>query len=181
MRIYTPSRFEKPKNLIDVPSAWRGLEWIIKDIIDTFGIKTDKALEFGVEYGFSTVALSNYFTKVIGVDTFLGDEHSKTENTEGLFEAVRDVMPSNVSLVKSDYRDYQDNETYDLIHIDIVHTYKDTFACGEWALKHSKLVIFHDTESFKDVMRAVQDLALKYNVEFYNYPKHYGLGMLWRT
>lgn len=184
MLIYTPSRFERPKNLLDVPSAWRGLEWIIKDIIETFGIKTEKALEFGVEYGFSTMALSNYFTKVIGVDTFLGDEHSKTEHTEGLYEAVRDVMPKNVQLYPISYQEYIKknylNSPYDLIHIDIVHTYKDTFDCGDWAIQNSKLVIFHDTESFKDVMRAVQDLASKHNVEFYNYPKHYGLGMLWR-
>lgn len=181
MRIYTPSRFEQPKNLLDVPSAWKGLEWIIKDIIETFRIKTEKALEFGVEYGFSTVALSNYFDKVIGVDTFLGDEHSRTEMTEGLYEAVKSVMPSNVQLIQSRYQDYKDDSHYDLIHVDIVHTYKDTLACGDWALNHSNLVIFHDTESFKEVMRAVQDLASKHNVEFYNYPKCYGLGILCRN
>lgn len=180
MLIYTPSRFEKPKILLDVPSAWRGLEWILKDVIETFGIKTDKALEFGVEYGFSTVAISNYFKKVIGVDTFRGDQHSRTEITEGLYEAVKEVMPPNVSLIQSDYKDYKDDERYDMIHVDIVHTYEDTYACGDWALRHSNLVLFHDTESFKDVLRAVQDLASKHNVEFYNYPKHYGLGILWR-
>jgi len=180
MILYTPSRFEKPKDLIDVPSAWKGLEWIIKDIIETFGIKTDKALEFGVEFGFSTVALSNYFTKVVGVDTFMGDENTEDKAMEGLYEIMKEVVPKNVELIQSDYKDYKDEEAYDLIHVDIVHTHKDTFACGDWALKHSSLVLFHDTESFPPVKKAVEDLALKHNAVFYNYPFFNGLGILWR-
>lgn len=181
MILYTPSRIEKPKNLIDVPSAWKGLEYIIKDIIIMFEVKNDKALEFGVEFGFSTVALSNYFTKVIGVDTFEGDEHTLDKNIEGLYEAVQSVMPPNVVLIKSDYKDYKDDEIYDMIHVDIVHTYADTFNCGDWALNHSNLVIFHDTESFKDVRKAVEDLSVKHNAIFYNYPFYHGLGILWKS
>lgn len=182
--LYSPKKFEKPPNLIDVPSAWRGLEAIIADIIETFGIKTDKALEFGVEFGYSTVALSNYFKKVIGVDTFQGDEHTEDKAIVGLYEAVRDVMPPNVALYPISYQEYAKkhylNGPYDLIHVDIVHTYEDTFACGEWAIKNSRLVIFHDTESFADVKRAVSDLAIKYGMEFHNYPFHHGLGILWK-
>lgn len=184
MILYTPSRLVKPENLIDVPSAWRGLEWIIKDIIETFGVRTEKALEFGVEFGFSTVALSNYFKKVIGVDHFRGDEHTEDKNVEGLYEAVKDAMPPNVQLYNLSYQDYiykhRFNSPYDLIHIDIVHTYQDTFDCGDWALKNASIVLFHDTESFKDVKKAVEDLAEKHNCEFYNYPFHHGLGILWK-
>lgn len=184
MNLYTPKKFEKPSNLIDVPSAWRGLESIIADIIQTFGIRTDKALEFGVEFGYSTVALSNYFTKVMGVDTFQGDEHTEDKNIEGLYEAVRDVMPPNVQLFPISYQDYFKrhylNGPYDLIHVDIVHTYEDTFACGDWAMNNSRLVLFHDTESFPAVKKAVEDLAEKHGAEFYNYPFHHGLGILWK-
>ena len=180
MILYTPKKTERPKILLDFPSALKGLEYIIKDIIERFEIKTDKALEFGVEFGYSTVALSNYFTKVVGVDTFKGDEHVKDKNIEGLYGAVKEVMPANVELIPLRYQDFVSyhDEQYDLIHVDIVHTYEDTLACGDWAMSHSKLVIFHDTESFPEVKKAVQDLAKKYDVEFYNYPFFHGLGIL---
>lgn len=180
MNPYTPSRFEKPENLIDVPSAWRGLERIIKDIIVTFGIKQDRALEFGVEFGYSIVALSNYFKEVVGVDTFKGDNNTYDKNVDGLYEAVKEVVPKNVELVCRRYQDYEDDKFYDLIHIDIVHTYQDTFDCGDWAMRHSSLVIFHDTESFPMVKKAVEDLAERHNAKAYNYPECHGLGILWK-
>lgn len=178
MILYSPNSYDRPKNILDVPSAWKGLESILKDIIERFNIKTEKALEFGVEYGYSITALSSYFERVVGVDTFEGDKHTNDRGVEGLYEAVQEVVPKNVKLVKSSYQDYFDPEVYDLIHIDIVHTYEDTFACGDWAMKHARVVLFHDTESFPEVRRAVEDLANKYNVNFYNYPFHHGLGIL---
>lgn len=177
---YTPSKIERPPIIIDVPSAWKGLEYIIKDILEKFGVGDEKALEFGVEYGYSIVALSNFFKKVVGVDTFEGDQHTYDKNVEGLYEAVKKVVPLNVHLIKSRYQDYQDSDRYDLIHVDIVHTYEDTFACGDWAMQHSNLVIFHDTESFPDVKRAVSDLGKKYKAKSYNFPHCYGLGILWQ-
>lgn len=177
---YNPEIFKKPTIILDVPSAWRGLEGILYDVIKRFNIGNDRALEFGVEYGYSTVVLSNFFKKVIGIDTFAGDEHTEDKNIEGLYEAVKDCMPDNVTLIKTRYQDYKDDTRYDLIHVDIVHTYEDTFACGDWAMQHSNCVIFHDTQSFPNVMRACEDLAKKYNVQFYNYPFHHGLGILCR-
>ena len=171
MRIYLPSKLKYPKRL-EVPSAWWGLECIIGAIIKDFGIGTEKALEFGVEYGYSTYALAQYFDKVVGVDTFEGDQHTKNGQVE--MKDIQELMPPNVMLIKSDYKDYQDDEQYDMIHVDIVHTYADTFKCGEWALKHSSLVIFHDTESFPEVRRAVQDL----DPDFFNYPFCNGLGII---
>src|SRR5579859_2806731 len=72
---YVPKKIEKPAKLIGASSAWVGIESILADIIDTFSVKRGTALEFGVEYGYSTAALSNYFEHVIGVDTFKGDVH----------------------------------------------------------------------------------------------------------
>ena len=72
---YVPKIRDTPK-LVNVINAWGDIPTIIKDIIVTFNINPQTALEFGVEYGYSTSALANYFTKVIGVDTFIGDVHS---------------------------------------------------------------------------------------------------------
>ena len=183
---YIPQEIKRPELILEAPSAWKGLESIIGDIITRFGIRTDKALEFGVEYGYSLVALSNFFKRVMGVDHFLGDEHTDAKNVEGMYEKAKEALSAypNIQLFPKSYQDYMKahrfNGPYNLIHIDIVHTYEDTFACGDWAMKNADIVLFHDTESFPDVKRAVQDIADKHGVEFYNYPFHYGLGILCR-
>lgn len=180
--LYSPKKYHKPSNILDVPSAWRGLEGIILDITEQFGLKRERALEFGVEFGYSTIVLSNYFDHVDGVDTFRGDQHTEDKDIDGLYEALLPLMPANVTLHQMLYQDFiKQDIRYDLIHVDIVHTYEDTYACGDWAIQHSDCVIFHDTESFKDVKRAVRDLAIKHNRVFYNYPFHHGLGILCKT
>lgn len=176
---YIPTNRHTPR-LANVGSAWGNIPTILKDIIERFNLKQDLALEFGVEYGYSTSALANYFTNVIGVDTFEGDPHSgfKLDHLQTTTNNLVDF--SNIQLVKSDYRDYirDNNDMYDMIHIDIIHTYNETFECGEWAIKHSKCVVFHDTLSFPDIMRVCKDLASKHNLEFYNYEESHGLGIL---
>ena len=76
LKTHKPNTKKMPENIIQVSSAWIGLEQIIDDILDRFDIKRDKCIEFGTEYCYSTVVFSNYFRKVKGVDTFLGDVHS---------------------------------------------------------------------------------------------------------
>ena len=76
-----------------------------------------------------------------------------------------------------DCKKYPD-QRYNLAHVDIVHTYEDTFNCGDWCLEHSDVVIFHDTLSFPEVFRACQDLSIKHNLTFYNYEASHGLGIL---
>ena len=66
---YEPNKRETPR-LANVGSAWGNIPTILKDIIERFDIKTESAIEFGVEYGYSTSALSNYFENVTGVDIF---------------------------------------------------------------------------------------------------------------
>jgi predicted O-methyltransferase YrrM len=176
---YLPTNRHTPK-LADVSSAWGNIPTILKDIIERFNLKQDLALEFGVEYGYSTSAMANYFTNVIGVDTFEGDPHSgfKDNHLETTTNNLADF--NNIQLFKSDYKDYikDNNDMYDMIHIDIIHNYNETFECGEWAIKHSKCVIFHDTLSFREIMRVCEDLSIKHNLEFYNYKESYGLGIL---
>jgi hypothetical protein len=177
---YEPIKKSIPEKMIQVASAWKGLELVIEDILDRFEVGRDSCVEFGVEFGFSTVVFSNYFTKVKGIDTFIGDEHTyhkgdhydETKNSLSKFE--------NIILFKSDYRDWikEDNLQYDFSHVDIVHNYNETYECGLWAVRHSKCCIFHDTESFTSVRRAVFDIAKETGKRGYNYPYHHGLGII---
>ena len=176
---YVPKIRDTPK-ILNVVSAWGDIPTIIKDIIVTFNINPQTALEFGVEYGYSTSALANYFTKVIGVDTFKGDIHSYVKQNHHKMTENKLENYKNIQLIQSSYQDYikTNNSIYDLIHIDIVHTYNETYECGEWAVNHSKVVIFHDTISFDEVKKVCYDLSTKYGLEFYNYPDSHGLGIL---
>jgi hypothetical protein len=180
LETYYPARKTVPEKLIESNTAWKGLELILEDILDRFDVGRDKCIEFGVEYCYSTVALSNYFKEVKGVDIFVGDPHSggKADHYEDTKESVA-AFP-NIQLFKSDYKDWirTDDEQYDFAHVDIVHLYDETFECGLWAIEHSKCTIFHDTESFTDVRRAVHDLAKKTGKKVYNYPFHHGLGII---
>jgi hypothetical protein len=177
---FIPSRLQPPARTLRVESAWKGIESILSDLIDRFHIGTDCCLEFGVEFGYSTAALSAFFNTVTGIDTFAGDIH--TANKRDVYdETVSRLSPfENVRLIRSDYRDWikQDSSSYDLIHVDIVHTYSDTFACGLWSAAHSQCVIFHDTESFPTVRRAVIEISRLTGKRFYNFQGSHGLGIL---
>jgi hypothetical protein len=177
---YVPDSYYQPEHVLDVVSAWAGHEKIIYDLIKRFSINSNSCLEFGVEFGYSAVVFSNYFKKVVGVDIFVGDVHTSHKGDHYEETADRLSKYSNIELHKADYNDWilKDTNTYDLIHVDIVHTYEDTYKCGLWSAQHSKCAIFHDTESFPDVKKAVFDIAKKTGKIFYNYPEHYGLGII---
>lgn len=180
LKRYQPKSLQKPQKLLEVKSAWGGLELIIEDILIQHDIPRNSCIEFGVEFGFSSVVFSNYFKVVTGVDIFSGDEH--TEHKGDHFEQTKNRLKTyeNITLYKADYRDWiaKDQKTYDFAHVDIVHTYQDTFDCGLWAAKHAKCAVFHDTESFPEVRRAVFDIAKVLNKKAYNYHKHHGLGII---
>lgn len=180
MIIYEPIIRDTPRLMTERESAWGDIPTILKDIIERFHIKQNVALEFGVEYGYSTSALSNYFEKVIGVDTFTGDIHTWKSGFH--FDETNECLKDfpNIELVVSRFENFilNNDNIYDLIHIDIDHEYDTTYKCGEWAINHSRVTIFHDTESFQDVKRACEDLSFKYNLYFFNYPQSFGLGIL---
>ena len=73
-----------------------------------------------------------------------------------------------------------DQTSHDLIHIDIFHDYANTYEAGRWAVEHSNVVLFHDTESFPAVKAAVFSLADQTGMKFYNYGVAHGLGILVR-
>jgi hypothetical protein len=177
---YVPRSLVKPERMIQVTTAWSGLEQIIPDILDRFDVKRTRCLEFGVEFGYSTVAFSNYFDKVLGLDTFEGDAH--TTDRSNHFESTRDLLSkySNIELHRSSYQEWITHVDghYDFAHVDIIHSYKHTFRCGLWAAQHSDVTIFHDTESFVDVRNAVTDIAKAVGKNAYNYLHHHGLGIV---
>lgn len=178
---YQPLNIEKPEKLLNINSSWKGLELIIKDIIRKSNCGTEKCLEFGVEFGYSTVVFANYFKQVTGVDIFTGDPHAGYHGD--IYLEVKDNLQqySNINLIQADYKDYVagNDEQFDFIHVDIIHTYEATYDCGLWAANHSKCTIFHDTESFPEVKRAVYDIAKKTGKKFYNYSSCNGLGIIY--
>lgn len=181
IRTYTPKELKSFDNLPTRNfSAWKGLELIIGDVIKRSGINCRSCLEFGVEYGYSTAVFANYFDKVTGVDLFTGDVHAGFK--ENVFEVASANLKDfkNITLLKNDYKDFiKDNHSsYDLIHVDIIHTYEATYECGFWSAEHSDCTLFHDTESFSSVKKAVRDIARKSGKRFYNYPYYNGLGIL---
>jgi hypothetical protein len=179
---YVPERRELPPRVLSVNTAWKGIESILGDLIRQFRIGRSRCLEFGVEFGYSTAALSSFFNEVIGVDRFTGDKH--TVNRRDIFSETSERLSSfpNIRLVRSDYRRWiaQDDNLYDLIHVDIVHTYRDTFTCGLWSVHHAPCVLFHDTMSFPIVRRALSAIARTADRRFYNFEESNGLGILVR-
>lgn len=182
MQEFKPDKIEKPARLIECASAWKGLESILGSVVDSFCAHRETAVEFGVEYGYSLVAMSNFFDKVIGVDTFSGDSHAGYGTT--MEHAKRNTAEfENISLVKSDWREFankNEDKQFDLIHVDIEHWFQTTYDCGLWAIHHAPVVLFHDTISFIDVLRTCKKLSEENNMSFYNYPLYNGLGILRR-
>lgn len=177
------SQREWPKTRLDAPSAWKGLENYLPSVLESFQAKLNCALEFGVDSGYSTFILSQLFKKVTGVDTFSSDIHTGHDQGDKFYQEIRNKFKNtNIGLVRMDFRDFIKNCNcrYDLIHIDIVHIYKETFDCAEWSIQHSNLVILHDTCSFPEINRVCEDISVKYGTGYYNIPEYNGLGILYR-
>lgn len=173
---YIPKVLDNPRTILQGLSAWGKIPQILKDIIVRFNLDTDVALEFGVATGYSTSALANYFKKVIGVDPF-----DSTESYSSVKESLKDY--SNILLIEGLFESFIATERgiYDLIHVDVGyfdHNYKTTYPCGEWSVQHSDCVLFHDTISYPEIKKVCEELAEKYNFEFYNYLYDNGLGIL---
>ncbi len=179
---WQPSRLVHPPRMIyDVPTAWDEMELCLESLVEEFCPSRAQALEFGVQHGYSTVALSNYFAHITGVDTCVGDPYAGTH--EDIYEWVLDKFKPfpNITMVRSDWESWAaaHADTYfDLIHVDIYHTWEQTYACGKWAACHSPVVIFHDTLSFPAVGLAVGHLAAECGRKYYNWSHKHGLGIL---
>jgi hypothetical protein len=117
---------------------------------------------------------------VTGVDLFIGDKHTVDERDIFAETSTRLSCFDNIRLIRSDYSDWtaKDDSFYDLIHVDIVHTYIDTLSCGLWSARHAQCVLFHDTQSFPAVKRAVIDISRQTGKRLYNFTESNGLGIL---
>jgi hypothetical protein len=181
---YIPKKLVKPTRMIDVPSAWMGNELIMEDLIERFQISPKRCIEFGSQHGYSTAALANYFKHVIAVDHFAGDEMAGIGDPDHTFNGTREALKDfpNITLAMTSYQDWirRDDSEYDLVHVDIVHTYEDTFECASWGIDHADVVILHDTLAFPDVMEAAMEISYDGLIYFYNYPLKHGLGILSR-
>ena len=200
-RPWQPSAAAAPPKLLDTreaPSAWAGIESALGEIVVAFGHGVSRALEFGVEWGYSAVALSNYFDVVVGVDPLL--QESPAGFAEATYQRLRPY--ANVVLVRTGWELWAKAQRglharYDLVHVDIdPHDYAMTYAAGMWAALHSPLVIFHDTQNTREcwtrtadgpristegteVTRAVGDIAAKLGREFWEWKEApHGLGIL---
>ena len=186
MMIYEPTKLVEPKHTLNLPptvngSAWKGMEWALTDILERFEVKRGICGELGTEYGFSAVALSNFFDKVVAVDTFLGDEHSTFR--DNFYETTKGFVAPypNIELVQASWEDYaaaNPDAQFDMVHVDIVHTYEATMGSVGWAIKHAPIVIGHDTMSFPEVSWAFADIANANGLRYFNYIKDFGLGIL---
>jgi len=171
------------RELLKQPSGWEGLECYMDSIIKELNIKTDLALEFGIDQGYSLKILTQLFKKTVGVDSFSSDPHIGHPQGSEFFQSILNKFKDhNVDIFKVDYRDYikNDNKQYDLIHVDIVHFYAETFECVDWSIQHSNVVLVHDTITFPDMHRVCVDIAKKHNVGYSNIIPHNGLGVLYR-
>lgn len=181
---FTFHKQQWPLKTLTVPSGWEGLENYMVPLIHDLKIEQNLCLEFGVDQGYSLYIFSKLFAKVIGVDAFEGDVHIRHEQGEEFYEKIKTTFSKqkNVELVRSFASDFikNDDNNYDLIHIDIVHEYEPTYECADWAVQHSKVTLIHDTEVFPAMKKVCVDVAKKHNLNFYNITDHFGLGILVR-
>ncbi len=186
MKEYIPKFREDiivPAAIADKEAAWGDIPEILLSIFKDFNVDRAIALDLGVLFGYSTYALSLYFDKVIGVDTFKNNRYNYLDMKEDHYLEVVELLKdrTNIKLVQSLWQDYAKTETinrYDLIHLDMIHSYRETTLAGEWALQHTDCALFHDTVTNPTVMEACEDLANKHGFEFYNYHDSHGLGIL---
>lgn len=186
--LFVPRSLTQPDPpLPDVPSAWRGIELILPDLLTRLEVPRGTFLEFGVDYGYSTAALARHAFVIIGIDTF-EDIHSGGRTPDEVLQETWNLLEgmSNVALIRQSYQEFISDLWKDpvlapieLIHIDIDHSYETTLELGSWAVEQSPVVLFHDVLSFpNEVGRAVGELAAEFGLNYYLYPECHGLGIL---
>ena len=184
---YVPHTTIRPGRVLDhplCPSSWVGIESILADLLSRFNVGRKFALEFGCEYGYSAIAFSNFFERVLTVDPFGQLTHQLHEMSR---VAERNCAPyGNIEIVRMTWQRFTEAANgasaaqFDLVHIDAEHNYEECYGNGAWACERSPVVVFHDTTSFPEVMRAVGDLAERYQRVFYNFEPCHGFGILVR-
>lgn len=161
-----------------VPSAWKGLENRIHELLSRVG-SVRRIVEIGVDHGFSLIAFASRYpsASVIGIDPYDSVDQNEKDRLIGLgwrgFSDSREAMEnaergiqqfSNAMLWKMTSLEAAErfHGQIDVLHIDAVHTYDDVradFEAWEPFVRPGGCVLFHDTRSFpEDVGRFFGEL-----------------------
>jgi len=152
--------------LKNTPSAWIGHKdfaiWLVKYLNPKITV------DLGVDYGHSTfIFASPNIGEVYGVDSFAGDENAGLRNTYDYVNHIKNLYKfDNVTFIRG-YFD-QVATTWDkpinILHIDGLHTYdavKYDYETWKKFVNDDTVILFHDTESFKDTVgKFFQELDL---------------------
>lgn len=182
-------------------SPWSGHRNFAYDYV-TYS-KPENIVELGSYYGCSTFAFmqaikdENLDTKVYAIDTWAGDDFTKTDYKENVYLAFSDIANScfknnNLIMLRKTFdeavEEFED-KSIELLHIDGSHHYEDVkhdFETWISKVKDDGVVFFHDISSDKmygEIMGSHyfwEEIKQKFNytVEF---DFSYGLGILFLT
>lgn len=175
-------------------SPWSGHRNFVYDLLNY--IEPKKIVELGTHYGCSFFAMCqsikdrklNYI-ELFAVDTWKGDEQAGLYGEE-VWIKVNEIKKKSYTEVNAKLlRMYFDeasrlfeDETFDLIHIDGLHTYEAVshdFSVWLPKLKKNGIMLFHDIHSDLNYGsdRFWQELLEKYKISF-EFTHSWGLGIL---
>jgi len=191
MESYSNIIFTEPQ-FIEKPLAW--IEHMPFAFFLVEKLKPKAIVELGTHYGNSyfafcqTIKELKLSTKAYAVDSWKGDEHAGFYGQE-VFNYVNKINNEHFSyfsnLIKATFdeaRQYFENDSIDLLHIDGLHTYeavKHDFESWLPKMSDQGVVIFHDTV-VKDqgfgVWKLMDELRSQY--PYFQFEHGYGLGVL---
>ena len=160
------------QKLLDIPSAWIGLEHVANWIVET--VRPHVTVDLGVDHGFSTCVLATAgYGKVYGID--------RRADILAKAQAYADTLGlKNIELICDDYNlvALGWERPVDILHIDGDHDYESVvrdFASWQGHLRPGGILLMHDLDSFPDGPGRVFNTI--------EWPKwvlrdHHGLGVL---
>lgn len=163
-----------------LPSAWKGLENHLDYLLEGIGT-IDTIVEVGVDRGYSLCQFALKFpnARVVGVDNLSFD--TGKESRRSIENYVPNTHP-NIELCWMDSAEAaaQFEGEIDVLHIDADHMYdsvKRDFEVWSPKVRSGGVVMFHDTQTFKDhVGKFFAELEGR-KVEV---PSHSGLGCYYK-
>lgn len=174
-------------------SPWSGHRNFVYDLLNFMEPK--KIIELGTHYGCSFFSMCQSIkdnqlnTEIFAVDTWQGDEQAGLYGEE-VWNQVNETKEKAYAEVNSKFLrmyfdeagELFDNETFDLIHIDGLHTYEAVshdFSVWLPKLKENGIILFHDIHSYLNYGSDEfwKELQGKYNKNF-EFTHSWGLGIL---
>lgn len=175
-------------------SPWCGHRDFIYDLLKY--IKPQKIVELGTHYGCSYFAMCQSIkdnklqSELYAIDTWRGDEQAGFYGDEvwEIVNKTKDTFFSNIGskLMRMTFDEAQkqfEDEIFDVIHIDGLHTYDAVSHDYEmWLpkLKKNGVMLFHDVASYLEygTNKFWEELQEKYEDKFLSFPHSWGLGIL---